>query len=214
MSTSQMLNEEMVARMEELLLENMRLTVRAEDAEDEVAKLEAYMTSPKQQDQIDKLTVRAEEAEAELAEVEEEKDSWEDRAANQKDEIFQLKAWLAAAHENANVKSHDEAAGVLIEENDQLSALLERAQLSHVDQRKEIKELKAEIAQLRVVASGCQPVWPFSNWHSDAGRALGEVRDYLDRFDHDEVEVFDKIMEKECPDWLNAFKADEVAASL
>ena len=119
MSTSQMLNEEMVARMEELLLENMRLTVRAEEAEEE------------------------------LAEVEEEKDSWEDRAANQKDEIFQLKAWLAAAHENANVKSHDEAAGVLIEENDQLSALLERAQLSHVDQRKEIKELKAEVARLK-----------------------------------------------------------------
>ena len=115
MSTSQMLNEEMVARMEELLLENMRLTVRAEDAEDEVAKLEAYMTSPKQQDQIDKLTVRAEEA---LAEVEEEKDSWEDRVANQEEEI------------------------------DQLSSLLERAQLSHVDQRKEIKELKAEVVLL------------------------------------------------------------------
>ena len=59
-----------------------------------------------------------------------------------------------------------------------------------------------------------EPSPPFSSWHSDAGRALCEVRDYLDRFDHDEVEVFDKIMEKECPDWLNAFKADEVAASL
>ena len=89
MSTSQMLNEEMVARMEELLLENMRLTVRAEEAEEE------------------------------LAEVEEEKDSWEDRVANQEEEI------------------------------DQLSSLLERAQLSHVDQRKEIKELKAEVARLK-----------------------------------------------------------------
>ena len=84
-----MLNEEMVARMEELLLENMRLTVRAEEAEEE------------------------------LAEVEEEKDSWEDRVANQEEEI------------------------------DQLSSLLERAQLSHVDQRKEIKELKAEVARLK-----------------------------------------------------------------
>ena len=123
MSISQMrfvkqLNEEMVARMEELLLENMRLTVRAEDAEDEVAKLEAYMTSPKQQDQIDKLTVRAEEAEAELAEMEEEKDSWEDRADKREEEI------------------------------DQLSSLLERAQRSHIDQRKEIKELKAEVVLL------------------------------------------------------------------
>ena len=88
MSISQMLNEEMVARMEELLLENMRLTVRAEEAEEE------------------------------LAEVEEEKDSWEDRVANQEEEI------------------------------DQLSSLLERAQRSHIDQRKEIKELKAEVVLL------------------------------------------------------------------
>ena len=89
--------------MEELLLENMRLTVRAEAAEEE------------------------------LAEVEREKESLLDFRDKQKDEIFQLKAWLAAAHENANVKSHNEAAGVLIEENDRLQAENARLKADQAD---------------------------------------------------------------------------------
>ena len=47
-----------------------------------------------------------------------------------------------------------------------------------------------------------------TSYHSAAGSALSEVREYLERFDHDEVKCFDKIVERECPGWLIAFKAD------
>mgnify|MGYP003641541105 CR=1 FL=1 len=188
-------------------------------AQDDFARLTAARTAI--------MTASACDAEEELAQAEEDAQAWEDCAFNRKEEIDQLKAendelmdirrTMVKTYEGIIQERNDELkelrGGGQEEEIDQLSALLERAQRSHVDQRKEIKELKAEIAQLRVVASGCQPVWPFSNWHSDAGRALGEVREYLDRFDHDEVDVFDKIMEKECPDWLSAFKADQADSS-
>ena len=46
-------------------------------------------------------------------------------------------------------------------------------------------------------------------YFSDTGRALSEVREYLQRLDHDgTVSGFDQIMEDECPAWLNAHKAD------
>ena len=64
-------------------------------------------------------------AEEELAQAEEDSEAWEDCAFNRKEEIDQLKA-----------------------ENDQLSTLLERAQRSHVDQRKEIKELADRMEEL------------------------------------------------------------------
>ena len=47
-----------------------------------------------------------------------------------------------------------------------------------------------------------------TSYHSAAGSALSEVREYLERFDHDEVKCFDQIVERECPRWLTAFKAD------
>ena len=192
-------------------------------AQDDFARLTAARTAIMVQSACD--------AEEELAQAEEDAQAWEDCAFNRKEEIDQLKAendelmdirrTMVKTYEGIIQDRNDELkgfrAGKQEEEIDQLSTLLERAQRSHVDQRKEIRELKEENARLRVVASGCQPAFqisrPFSNWHSDAGRALGEVREYLDRFDHDEVEVFDKIMEKECPDWLNAFKDSEADSS-
>jgi hypothetical protein len=47
-----------------------------------------------------------------------------------------------------------------------------------------------------------------SSYYTAAGSALSEVREYLERFDHDEVKCFDQIVERECPGWLIAFKAD------
>ena len=51
-------------------------------------------------------------------------------------------------------------------------------------------------------------VRPYSSYFSAAGSALSEVREYLARFGRDEVDVFDQIVERECPGWLIAFKAD------
>ena len=68
--------------------------------------------------------------------------------------------------------------------------------------------LEDQLDQLKPAAVVGDLRYIVSSYHSAAGSALSEVREYLERFDHDEVKCFDKIVERECPRWLTAFKAD------